>query len=161
MWWTALLHGAGYEGRYQGGLDQKEHGAYSDDYISTEVLSGRPAMVPQAFNRDAVRVNWLLNDAMKALALDRIDSVEFAGNNIHRQHVRWERGGQVWVNRGSDTWTVEGRTLPRYGFYFRSGAVEAAIELRDGNRVEWSRSPERRYENGRRTLASGQVIELP
>ena len=156
-----ILHGAGYEGRYQGGLDQKEHGAYSDDYISTEVLSGRPAMVPQAFNRDAVRVNWLMSDAMKALALDRIDSVEFAGNNIHRQHVRWERGGQVWVNRGSDTWTVEGHTLPKYGFYLHAGAVEAAIELRDGNRVEWSRAPEGRYENGRRTLASGQMIELP
>ena len=69
-----ILHGAGYEGRYQGGLDQREHGAYSDDYITTEVLSGRPAMTPQAFNRDVVRVHWLLNDAMKALALDRIDS---------------------------------------------------------------------------------------
>ena len=97
-----ILHGAGYEGRYQGGLDQREHGAYSDDYITTEVLSGRPAMVPQAFNRDVVRVYWLLNDAMKALALDRIDAVEFAGDNIHRQHVKWERGGEVWVNRGAE-----------------------------------------------------------
>ena len=89
-----ILHGAGYEGRYQGGLDAAEHGAYSDDYITTEVLSGRPAMVPQPFNRDVVRVYWLLNDAMRALALDRIEAVEFAGNNIHRQHVRWERGGR-------------------------------------------------------------------
>ncbi len=156
-----ILHGAGYEGRYQGGLDAKEHGSYSDDYISTEVLSGRPAMVPQAFNRDVVRVHWLLNDAMKALALDRIDSVEFADGNIHRQHVAWERGGQVWVNRGSEPWTVEGHTLPQYGFYLRAGGVEAAIELRDGKRVEWSRSPGRRYEDGRLTLPSGQVQELP
>jgi hypothetical protein len=156
-----ILHGAGYEGRYQGGLEQREHGAYSDDYISTEVLSGRPAMVPQAFNRNVVRVHWLLNDAMRVLALDRIDAVEFAGNDIHRQHVKWERGGEVWVNRGAEAWTVEGHTLPRYGFYLRAGGTEAAIELRGGERVEWSRSPERRYEAGRLTLASGAVMELP
>jgi hypothetical protein len=156
-----ILHGAGYEGRYQGGLDQREHGAYSDDYLTTEVLSGRPPMVPQAFNRDVVRVHWLLNDAMKALALDRIDAVEFAGDNIHRQHVKWQRGGEVWVNRGAESWTVEGHTLPRYGFYLRAGGTEAAIELRGGTRVEWSRSPERRYEGGRLTTAAGKVIELP
>lgn len=156
-----ILHGAGYEGRYQGGLNEREHGAYSDDYISTEVLSGRPAMVPHAFNRDVVRVHWLLNDAMKALALDRIDSVEFDGNNIHRQHVRWGRGSDVWVNRGAEPWTVAGHTLPRYGFYLRAGAVEAAIELVSGVRVEWSRSPAARYERGRQTLPSGQVTDLP
>jgi len=156
-----ILHGAGYEGRYQGGLDEKEHGAYSDDYIATEVLSGRPAMVPQAFNRNVVRIYWLLDDAMRALALDRIAAVEFAGGDIHRQHVRWERGGEVWVNRGQPEWTVAGHTLPRYGFYLRAGGVEAAIELRGGARVEWSRSPAHRYENGRLTAASGQLMELP
>ena len=156
-----ILHGAGYEGRYQGGLDRKDHGAYSDDYLSTEVLSGRPAMVPQALNRDVVRVYWLLNDAMRALALDRIASVEFAGNDIHRQHVKWESGADVWVNRGAGAWTVEGLTLPRYGFYLRAGKVEAAIELSDGRRVEWSRSPGRRYENDRLTAADGKVLELP
>ena len=67
--------------------------------------------------------------------------MEFAGNDIHRQHVRWERGGDVWVNRGADAWTVEGHTLPKYGFYLRAGAVEAAIELKGAQRVEWSRSP--------------------
>src|SRR6185369_14032169 len=156
-----ILHGAGYEGRYQGGLDQREHGAYSDDYLSTEVLSGRPAMVPQAFNRDVVRVHWLLNDAMRALALDRIADVEFAGDDIHRQHVKWEGGADVWVNRGAQAWTVEGHTLPRYGFYVRAGKVEAAIELREGQRVEWSRSPERRYANNRLTAKDGRVQDLP
>jgi hypothetical protein len=156
-----ILHGAGYEGRYQGGLEQREHGAYSDDYITTEVLSGRPAMTPHAFNRDVVRVYWLLNEAMKALALDRIESVEFAGNDIHRQHVKWERGGEVWVNRGAEAWTAEGHTLPRYGFYLRTAETEAAIELRGGERVEWSRSRGQRYEEGRLTMASGKVMQLP
>ena len=156
-----ILHGAGYEGRYQGGLDAKEHGAYSDDYITTEVLSGRPAMVPQPFHRNVIRKYWLLNEAMRALALDRIDSVEFVDDNIHRQHVRWERGAQVWVNRGEAPWTVAGHTLPKYGFYLRADDVEAAIELRGGDRVEWSRSPRMKYENRRMTAAGGQVMELP
>ena len=156
-----VLHGAGYEGRYQGGLNQKDHGAYSDDYISTEVLSGRPLMVPQPFNRDVVRVYWLLDEGMKELALDRIDSVEFAGDDIHRQHVRWLRGADVYVNRGAEPWTVQGHTLPQYGFYLHAGDVEAAIELRGGNRVEWSRSPQATYENFKRVLASGQTLTLP
>lgn len=118
-------------------------------------------MVPQAFNRDVVRVYWLLNDAMKALALDRIESVEFAGGDIHRQHVHWERGADVYVNRGAQAWTVEGHMLPRYGFYVRAGRVEAAIEMRGGTRVEWSRSPEASYEEGKKTLASGQTLALP
>jgi hypothetical protein len=156
-----ILHGAGYEGRYVAGLKTAEHGAYSDDYISTEVLSGRPAMVPQPFNRNVVRVYWLIGEAMRALALDRIDAVEFSGGDIHRQHVRWERGARVWVNRGAAPWTVEGHTLPPYGFYLRVGALEAAVETRGGQRVEWSRSPAFRYEDGRRTSASGAVMELP
>jgi hypothetical protein len=62
---------------------------------------------------------------------------------------------------GDSPWVVEGHTLPKYGFYLRAGAVEAAIELRGGQRVEWFRSPAGRYENGRMTFASGQEMELP
>jgi hypothetical protein len=156
-----ILHGAGYEGRYQGGLPAEAHNSYSDDYMSTEVLTGHPGQVPHAFNRNVVRKHWLLNDAMRALAMDRVEAVEFAGDDIHRQHVRWATGAEVWVNRGESPWSVAGRTLPNYGFYVRAGAVEAAVELRDGQRIEWSRSPERKYEGGRLTLASGKVIELP
>jgi len=73
--------------------------------------------------------------------------------------VSWEGGGEVYVNRGADNWTVAGHTLPQYGFYVRvpgkDGAVEAAIELRDGQRIEWSRSGSMVYENARSSEASG------
>jgi len=148
-----ILHGAGYEGRYAGGLEAKAHGIYSDDYMATEVLSGRPAMVAQPFSRDVVRKYWLLNEAMQALALDRIAAVEFAGGNIHRQHVRWERGAEVWVNRGAEDWQAGGRVLPQYGFYARvpvqDGVRETAVERREGRVVEWSRAPSMVYLNGR------------
>ncbi len=148
-----VLHGAGYENRYAGGLDTAMHGIYSDDYITTEVLDGHPAMVSMPFGRDVVRKYWLLHDVMRGLALKRFDSHEFAGGNLHRQQVKWEGGGEVWVNRGVDDWMVDGHTLPQYGFYARvpegGGVAEAAIERRDGVIVEWSRSPEAAYSSAR------------
>jgi hypothetical protein len=152
-----ILHGAGYQDRYAGGLDLKTHGMYSYDYMSTEVLSGRPAMAAQPFSRDVVRKYWLLHDAMRALALRKIEAVEFAGDDIHRQHVRWDSGAEVWVNRGASDWEAAGRVLPQYGFYVRAGKVEAAVEKRNGRVVEWSRSPEAVYEDGRRQTREGSM----
>ena len=148
-----VLLGVGYPERYMGGLDPKDHGNYSDDYISTEVLDGHPAMVSAAFTRDVVRSYWLLHDVGRALSMRRMERFEFDGANLHRQHVSWEGSGEVYVNRSADNWTVAGHTLPQYGFYARlpgkEGVVEAAIELRDGQRVEWSRSGSMAYENAR------------
>ena len=148
-----ILHGAGYGSRYSGGLDGRLHGIYSDDYICTEVLTGHPAMVPAPFGRDVVRKYWLQHEPMRALALRVIDNVEFVNDDIHRQHVRWDSGGGVWVNRGQDDWAVQGRVLPDYGFYARIpgevGLVEAAIERRDGVIVEWCRAPGYLYVNAR------------
>lgn len=156
-----VLHGAGYEERYMAGLDRNAHGMYSDDYICTEVLTGHPAMVKHPFSREAVRKYWLLADLMQALALKRIETVEFAGGNIHRQHVTWEGGGQVWVNRGKDDWQIEGHLLPPFGFHARvpgrSGPVEAAIERKDGQVIEWSFAPTHRYLNARTAPATAAI----
>ncbi|MCX7428135.1 MAG: hypothetical protein NTW96_21205, partial [Planctomycetia bacterium] len=119
-----VCHGAGYPSRYEGGLDPRTHGIDSDDYIATEVLTGHPGMVSRTFDRDVVRKYWLLRDLMRALALRTIDGVEFVGDdvdggNLHRQHVRWSGGGEVWVNRGKTDWTVAGATLPEFGFLAR------------------------------------------
>lgn len=153
-----VLHGAGYTERYAGGLDLETHGIYSDDYITTEVLTGRPAMVADPFGRDVVRKYWLLHDLMRGLAPRRIDTVQFAENNIHRQTVRWDNGGEIAVNRGAAAWTSAGHVLPQYGYYARvpieGGAVESAIEQRDGKTVEWTRSPALVYVNGRGTAAA-------
>ena len=148
-----VLHGAGYETRYAAGLDRNAHGIYSDDYVSTEVLTGHPAMVKAPFGRDVVRKYWLLDNVMRALALRRIRSVEFAAGNLHRQHVTWDNGGEVWVNRGADDWSVAGHSLAQYGFYARIPAgkenAEAAVERLGGAVVEWARSPGMLYVNPR------------
>jgi hypothetical protein len=152
-----VLHGAGYEDRYAAGLDLATHGIYSDDYMATEVLAGHPAMVAAPFSRDVARKYWLLHDIMRALALRRINAVEFAGGDIHRQHVTWDNGAEVWVNRGASNWRVGERTLPQYGFYASSpmsgGKVEASIERQSAATVEWSRSPDSYYFNDRQGAA--------
>ena len=148
-----VLHGAGYPDRYAGGLDPATHGIYSDDYIATEILTGRPAMVHTAFSRDVVRKYWLTHDFLAGLGLKRIADVEFDGDNPHRQHVTYEGGGEAWVNRGDNPWTVAGHTLPPYGHYARvpiaGGLAEEAIETKDGVTIEWSQSPTKSYLNAR------------
>ncbi len=159
-----ILHGAGYSSRYQGGLDPRLHGIYSDDYIATEVLTGHPAMVSSPFGRNIVRKYWLLSDLMRGLAMKQFEGVEYVGGDLHRQHVRWSGGGEVWVNRGETDWSVAGAILPQYGFLARvptdGGAVEASIERRDGIILEIARSPERLYVNGRHVVDGRHAIDL-
>lgn len=158
-----ILHGVGYNERYPAGQDPEEHGVYSDDYMSLEVLVGHPAMVIEPFSRKAVRNYWLLHDLMRGLALKRMDAAEFDGGNLHRQQVRWAGGGQVWVNRGTADWTVNGRTLPQYGYYarvpYKQAAAELAVERMAGGIVEWSRSPDGVYVNPRGRLSDFGDIE--
>lgn len=158
------LHGAGYSGRYQAGLPANMHGIYSDDYICTEVLTGHPAMVPSAFGRDVVRKYWLLHGLGRALALRTIEGVEFVEGDLHRQHVQWSGGGQVWVNRGETDWSVGSIVLPPYGFLARipgeGGPVEAAIARRDGVVAEWARSPGILYVNGRQPAGGALPIRM-
>ena len=148
-----VLEGAGYPGRYNSGQDNRSHGMYSDDYITTEVMTGHPAMVWDAFSRDAVRKYWLLHDLMRGLVLRRMQSFAFEGTNLHRQQIHWDNDGQVWINRGEDDWQASQHVLPQYGFYgrvpARGGVLEGAIERRDGVIVEWSKSPEMWYVNAR------------
>ena len=151
-----ILHGAGYSARYQGGLDPRLHGTYSDDYVATEVLTGHPAMVSRPFDREVVRKYWLLGDLMRALALRTIESVHYADGDLHRQHVLWSGGAEVWVNRAPSDWQVEGTTLPEFGFLARvpadKGLVEASISRRAGVIVETARSPSQLYVNGRHVV---------
>lgn len=159
-----VQHGAGYPGRYEGGLDSRLHGIYSDDYMSTEVLTGHPPMVSQPFGRDVVRKYWFLAELMQALALRQIDRVEYVGGDLHRQHVMWSGQAEVWVNRGSTDWTVAGHTLPPYGFLAQvpgiQGKVRVALARRDGVITELAQSPNALYVNGRQVVDSKLPIRV-
>lgn len=157
------MHGAGYHERYYGGPDAAAHGVYSDDYIATEVLTGHPAMAIEPFGRDVVRKYWFLHALMRTLALRRMEDVQFAGDDLHRQKVSWEGGGEVVVNRGASDWQAGGHTLPQYGFYARvtqgQERVEAAMERINGRPAEWSSSEEMVYVNGRGTMTDFGAVE--
>lgn len=159
-----VQHGAGYPGRYEGGLDSRLHGIYSDDYMCTEVLTGHPPMVSQPFGRDVVRKYWLLAGLMRALALRPLERVEYAGGDLHRQHVVWSGQAEVWVNRGSTDWTVAGHTLPPYGFLARvpgpEGQVFVALARWDGLIAELAQSPNALYVNGRQVVDSKLPIRI-
>lgn len=155
-----VLHGAGYENRYLGGLPVELHGIYSDDYIATEVLTGHPGMSKAIFNRDVVRKYWFLNDLMTRLALKRIESVSFEGDDIHRQQVNWEGGGRVWVNRGLSDWQAGPHLLPQYGFYAESADAACAIERKEGRLVEWSKSSDSWYVNARRVVPAPLPVSV-
>ncbi|MFA0732889.1 MAG: hypothetical protein RJAPGHWK_001867 [Candidatus Fervidibacter sp.] len=176
------LHGAGYSDRYQGGLPYEVAGVYSDDYICTEVLTGHPAMVGEPFGPQVVRKYWLLSELGRALALAKMDSVEFADGDIHRQIIRWKLASVpstrvprppsrvpsnaiVWVNRSGSDWEVNNRILPPFGFYAvistsSSPQLQAAIEklpTTEGDKViaEWALSDRFAYCNARTQVLFG------
>lgn len=151
------LQGAGYSSRYAGGLDQALHGINSDDYMTSEVMTGHCPMVSSVFGRDEVRKYWLLQGIARALALQRIEGVEFVDDNIHRQRIAWENGAVVLINRDKEDWQTGGLLLPQFSFHVSApvaaGVAEAAIERKDGVIVEWAQSPEMLYVNARPAAA--------
>ncbi len=155
-WQDAVIHdvfvleGAGYSYRYAGGKSIRDHGIHSDDYISAEVLTGHPAMTDTVFNRASVRKYWLLHDFMNEIAGQKITSIEFVGDNIHRQKVVYGNGTQVWVNRGESIWTLpDGKELPNYGFWAQGPTTNAGIHLRNGCIAEEASGPQYLYADGR------------
>jgi hypothetical protein len=152
------LHGVGYSSRYQGGLPRETHDIQSDDYISAEILTGHALMVERSCGvRGAVRKYWLAQNFIESIALDDIASAEFADEDIHRVHVKWKSGAEVWVNRGTNDWSVSQRVLPPFGYLARNGAVESSIDRMAGRIVERSESARGTYFNPRSTADADAV----
>jgi hypothetical protein len=152
------LHGVGYSSRYQGGLPRDKHGIQSDDYVSAEILTGHALMVERSCGvRGAVRKYWLAQDFIESIALDDIASAGSADGDIHRLHVTWKSGAEVWVNRGTNDWTVSQRVLPPLGYLARNGGVESSIDRVAGRIVERSQSARGSYFNPRPAADAGAV----
>jgi hypothetical protein len=157
------LHGVGYPSRYK--LTEPDDHAdvlESDDYISAEILSGHAMMIDsRGFGRAAVRKYWLAQDFLRSIAKDAIRSVEFAEGNMHRQIVTWGSGAKVYVNRGKDDWSVEGRILPQYGYFAENGGITSSIERIDGCIVEQSQNGATHYVNARGFALDDRVYVRP
>ena len=166
-----ILHGVGYSDRYQGGESRALRGIESDDYISSEALTGHAAMVDLATSiGGTVRKYWLLQNLADSLALDEIIGFEFVDDNIHRQKIVWKSGVTVYVNRGFDDWSLGFNLpntdapvcIPQYGFWsVNDKAYGGVVKINDQVvelRVDVDNSY---YVNGRQTIANEVVPIRP
>ncbi len=155
-----VLLAGGLGPRYAGGQDETLHGYGSDDYLSLTVLGGRNPMCDGPFSRRAVMTYWLLHDVCNPLAHGEMLSDEFAGDDIHRQIVRFSNGGVVQVNRGKSDWTTDGEVLPSFGFIANTAGSEAGITRREGIISAYAKSPGLLFVDARPNVSSseGQVL---
>lgn len=143
-------------GRHEKRLSLARHGYGSDDYLSNTLIGGRNPMAGGRFCEPTVRTYWMLHDICASLAKAELVSHEF-GPTIHQQHTEFSNGAKVWTNRSTnETWVVEGRTLPQYGFFAEApGGLFAGSVLAGGRHIAFSRSPERFFfdvRDGRGTM---------
>ena len=164
-----ILHGVGYSDRYQGGESRALRGIESDDYISSEVLTGHAIMVDLSTSiGGTVRKYWLLQNLARSLALDEIIAAEFVDGNIHRQKIVWKSGVVVYVNRDRNDWTLDSVLpdtiisvcLPQFGFWTASKEAYGGIVKIDGQVVELRVDSDNSFfVNGRQTI-SGEVTPI-
>jgi hypothetical protein len=148
------LIGVGYSVRYEGGRPPHLHGINSDDYISMELLSSHNLMTDaSSWGYNAVRKYWLAQDFIRYNAAANMTAHEFIGGDIHRQHVTWENGSEIWVNRSAEEWEVNGHRLPQYGYYVRYPEGEICLEKASVYR-EYSRGKSGEFYNARNTNAT-------
>ncbi|MBR4975925.1 MAG: hypothetical protein IKY61_02640, partial [Thermoguttaceae bacterium] len=120
-----ILHGVGYSERYEGGISRALRGIESDDYLSSEALTGHALMVDLATPvRGTIRKYWLMQNLARSLAMDEIVDFEFVDGDIHRQKISWKSGVVVYVNRSANDWQIgtypnseRPLILPRFGFW--------------------------------------------
>ncbi|MCE5218278.1 hypothetical protein LLH03_14740 [bacterium] len=134
-----ILLAGGLGSRYSNGDPRSSWG--SDDYLSNTVLGGRNPMCGGPCVRDTVMTYWLQHDLCKELAKREMLTHEFVGDDLHRQHVTFSDGGEVWVNRGETPWEVQGVVLPRYGYFAEAGNCVSAIVDKQGLNARYATSP--------------------
>jgi len=83
---------------------------------------------------------WLT--ASRAIATDVIKE--------SRLHVLYENGLDLYVNGSEGNWVVRGKVLPPWGWYAVHGKdFEEYSALVDGRRIDWVKSPEYEFLDGR------------
>jgi hypothetical protein len=146
---TFSLHGVGYSNRYEAQRGRALHGIESDDYITSEILTGHALMVDWGSSkRGAVRKYWLAQDLIRHLADKEIVKVEFADGNIHRQIIKWNDETAAYVNLGNDDWDIAAllpanqhavyTVIPPFGFLVSHDRLGRGIIKTNGRVVEMS-----------------------
>jgi hypothetical protein len=165
-----VFHGVGYPGRYdvpnQADLTEVQYDRpFLDDYNSTNVLFGHDPLyflMSRGFSADPLkmaRAYWLAVPLHEVIGLQPIEDVALVDGDLHRMHVRYANGAQVWVNRGQSPWQVEGQTLGRFGYLVRAGGIEQQLTLEAGQPFEVLRASDLLYVDFRGTRRNFDGIE--
>ena len=129
------LHGVGYDSRYVANRGNDLHGYTSDDYMSTEVLTGHALQVGYGtMGRESIRKYWLLQPVARNLAdaeLYQVTSLPNANKNT-QENPKITDGNHCffWINSKNSHITLiavnqerqvasiaVGMFLPQYGYY--------------------------------------------
>ncbi len=165
-----VLQGVGYPARY-GVPKQAEFTArlyerpFLDNYNSTNVLFGHAPLyfvVTSGFAADPLKMAgtyWLGVPLHEVIGLQRVEEVSFGDGDIHRQHVRYANGTQVWVNRSDKPWPVEGVTLGQYGYLVKGSGIEQQLTLEAGQPFEMLRASDLLYVDFRGVRRDAEGIQ--
>ncbi|MCQ2394347.1 MAG: hypothetical protein MJ249_08670 [Kiritimatiellae bacterium] len=161
-----VLFAGGLGGRYaepgwQKGGDRELHGYASDDYLSNCIIGGRNPMCDGPFSRDAVKTYWLQHDACAELGRAEFLDLVYDGDNVHRQHATFSAGGEVWINRATNSvWQVPGLgvTLPSYGYYAKTATTTSGIVEKDGVRYAFAKSAKAFFVDARTPVRNEQDV---
>jgi hypothetical protein len=69
-------------------------------------------------------------------------SAALPAGDTARQRIRYESGLTLWVNWKAEPWSVEGRTLPQWGFLAKGPDTEVSTALREGRIADFAECPE-------------------
>ena len=138
---------------------------FLDDYNSANVLFGHAPLyfiVTNGFSADPLKMArqyWLGVPLHEAVGLQQVQDVSMVDGDIHRLHVRYANGTQVWVNRSPTPWQVEGLTLGKYGYLVRGSGIEQQLTLEKGQPFEVIRASDLLYADFRGLRRSFDGIE--
>lgn len=76
-------------------------------------------------------------------------SVALAVEERWRQRIQYDSGLTLWVNWSKEPWTVEGRTLPQWGFLALGPDTEVCMVLQDGKYADYALCPEYLFADAR------------
>lgn len=167
---TFSLHGVGYSGRYETGRGRALHGIESDDYITSEILTGHSLMVDWASSRrGAVRKYWLAQDLIRHLADKEI--VNVGGITPMQYEIRWSDGTIIYVNLEKEDWTEMPNgikqpnvVIPQNGYFaiFPDAKGGSCILRRKGRVAEYSAylkdGKDVRYVNARQKMPGSENL---
>lgn len=176
------LHGVGYSSRYESGRGRLLHGIESDDYLTSEVMTGHALMVDLTNTvRAAARKYWLLQPTVRELVDCEIASVEYVNGDIHRLKIVWQspdrsRTTTAYINRSENSWKIpalkhpalksvqikDELVLPTYGFAVSGPAgVAAIVDNGIDGVMEFSTDGSKLYVNGRQETIQGLQAITP